>query len=42
MDSSVCLFTKAAEEHNAENLLVIHDAELAKKYTDNFKVHLGL
>jgi phosphatidylserine/phosphatidylglycerophosphate/cardiolipin synthase-like enzyme len=29
-------FTKAAEESNAENLLVIDDAELAKKYTQNW------
>src|ERR1039457_7438909 len=28
-------FTKAAEENNAENLLVINDATLAKKYTKN-------
>jgi phosphatidylserine/phosphatidylglycerophosphate/cardiolipin synthase-like enzyme len=33
-------FTKAAEESNAENLLVIHDAELAAKYMANLKVHL--
>ncbi len=32
-------FTKAAEEHNAENLLVIRSPELAKKYTDNWNVH---
>ena len=31
-------FTKAAETHNAENLLVIHDADLAKKYSDNWLV----
>jgi len=29
-------FTKAAELHNAENLLVIHDPALAKKYTENW------
>ena len=29
-------FTKAAETHNAENLLVIYDPELAKKYTNNW------
>jgi phosphatidylserine/phosphatidylglycerophosphate/cardiolipin synthase-like enzyme len=34
-------FTKAAEENNAENLLVIEDAALAKKYTDNFQKHLA-
>jgi len=34
-------FTKAAEEDNAENLLVIDDAALAKKYTENWQSHLG-
>ena len=33
-------FTKAAEENNAENLLVIHDAELAAKYLANWHAHL--
>src|ERR1035437_1609406 len=33
-------FTKAAEEHNAENLLVIQDAALAAKYTANWQAHL--
>jgi phosphatidylserine/phosphatidylglycerophosphate/cardiolipin synthase-like enzyme len=33
-------FTKAAEEHNAENLLVIRDAPLAVKYTENWQKHL--
>jgi phosphatidylserine/phosphatidylglycerophosphate/cardiolipin synthase-like enzyme len=28
-------FTKAAEEENAENRLVIHDQELARKCTQN-------
>jgi phosphatidylserine/phosphatidylglycerophosphate/cardiolipin synthase-like enzyme len=32
-------FTKAAEENNAENLLVIQDAALARKYADNWQVH---
>jgi phosphatidylserine/phosphatidylglycerophosphate/cardiolipin synthase-like enzyme len=32
-------FTKAAEEHNAENLLVIRDPVLAEKYAANWKVH---
>jgi len=32
-------FTKAAEEHNAENLLVIRSPELAAKYAANWKVH---
>ncbi len=32
-------FTKAAEENNAENLLVIHDTELAAKYAQNWEVH---
>ncbi len=35
-------FTKAAEEKNAENLLVIKgNAELVKKYFANFEEHLG-
>jgi phosphatidylserine/phosphatidylglycerophosphate/cardiolipin synthase-like enzyme len=35
-------FTKAAEEGNAENLLVISNApELAERYTANWKEHLG-
>jgi len=29
-------FTKAAQERNAENVLVIEDSVLAKKYTDNW------
>jgi phosphatidylserine/phosphatidylglycerophosphate/cardiolipin synthase-like enzyme len=33
-------FTKAAEENNAENLLVIQDAGLAVKYTENWRHHL--
>ena len=32
-------FTKAAEEHNAENLLIIRDKELAARYTANWKAH---
>lgn len=32
-------FTKAAEEKNAENLLVISDKDLAEKYTENWKIH---
>ena len=32
-------FTRAAEEHNAENLLVIHDPELADQYTANWYRH---
>ena len=32
-------FTKAAEENNAEYLLVIQDPNLAAKYTTNWKVH---
>ena len=34
-------FTKAAEEKNAENLLVIKDKTLAAKYIENWKVHAG-
>lgn len=32
-------FTKAAEESNAENLLVLRDKSLAAKYTANWKAH---
>jgi phosphatidylserine/phosphatidylglycerophosphate/cardiolipin synthase-like enzyme len=32
-------FTKAAEENNAENLLVIHDMNLAERYTKNWQEH---
>jgi phosphatidylserine/phosphatidylglycerophosphate/cardiolipin synthase-like enzyme len=34
-------FTKAAEEKNAENLLIIKDKDLAGKYTENWKNHAG-
>lgn len=34
-------FTKAAEEKNAENLLVIQDGELAAKYFENWKKHVA-
>ena len=33
-------FTKAAEENNAENLLVIQNAALAEKYAANWQAHL--
>jgi phosphatidylserine/phosphatidylglycerophosphate/cardiolipin synthase-like enzyme len=32
-------FTKAAEEKNAENLLVIRDKAIAEKYTSNWDIH---
>lgn len=32
-------FTKAAEEHNAENLLVINDPVLARQYLENWHAH---
>ena len=32
-------FTKAAEENNAENLLVIHDKRLADRYRKNWEEH---
>ena len=32
-------FTKSAEEHNAENLLVLRDVALAARYTSNWKAH---
>jgi phosphatidylserine/phosphatidylglycerophosphate/cardiolipin synthase-like enzyme len=34
-------FTKAAEENNAENLLVIVDPVLAKQYIENWHAHEG-
>jgi phosphatidylserine/phosphatidylglycerophosphate/cardiolipin synthase-like enzyme len=32
-------FTKAAEEKNAENVLIISSRELAKLYLDNWQEH---
>jgi len=32
-------FTKAAEEKNAENLLILKNQELAKQYIDNWEKH---
>ena len=32
-------FTKAAQESNAENLLIIRDPALAKQYTQNWDAH---
>lgn len=32
-------FTKAAQERNAENLLIIRDPELAKRYLTNWESH---
>jgi phosphatidylserine/phosphatidylglycerophosphate/cardiolipin synthase-like enzyme len=32
-------FTKAAEEKNVENLLVIKDKKLAERYTENWHEH---
>jgi phosphatidylserine/phosphatidylglycerophosphate/cardiolipin synthase-like enzyme len=32
-------FTKAAEENNAENLLLINDPLLAKRYLENWRAH---
>ena len=34
-------FTKAAEESNAENLLVIDDAQIAEKYAKNWHGHFA-
>jgi len=34
-------FTRSAEEHNAENLLVVHDRALAGRYEANFQTHLA-
>ncbi len=32
-------FTRAAEEKNAENLLIIHDKAMAEKYLNNWQEH---
>ena len=32
-------FSNAAEESNAENLLILRDPELARRYTENWRVH---
>jgi phosphatidylserine/phosphatidylglycerophosphate/cardiolipin synthase-like enzyme len=32
-------FTRSAEMENAENLLVIHDKDLARHYADNWEAH---
>jgi len=32
-------FTRAAEEHNAENLLVLNDPVLAQRYIENWHAH---
>jgi phosphatidylserine/phosphatidylglycerophosphate/cardiolipin synthase-like enzyme len=32
-------FTKAAEEMNSENLLIIHSSQLAREYRDNWERH---
>jgi phosphatidylserine/phosphatidylglycerophosphate/cardiolipin synthase-like enzyme len=34
-------FTKAAEEKNAENLLIVRSTELAQKYIENWEKHKG-
>ncbi len=34
-------FTRAAETRNAENLLILHNAELAALYTKNWEFHLS-
>ncbi len=34
-------FTKAAEDKNAENLLVIRDRVLAGRYIENWRDHAG-
>jgi phosphatidylserine/phosphatidylglycerophosphate/cardiolipin synthase-like enzyme len=44
LDSAIVItgsfnFTKAAEEKNAENLLVINDPVLAQKYLQNWRQH---
>jgi phosphatidylserine/phosphatidylglycerophosphate/cardiolipin synthase-like enzyme len=32
-------FTKAAEQRNAENLLILYSKELAERYIDNWNRH---
>jgi phosphatidylserine/phosphatidylglycerophosphate/cardiolipin synthase-like enzyme len=32
-------FTKAAENNNAENLLIVHSKDLAKEYIQNWELH---
>jgi phosphatidylserine/phosphatidylglycerophosphate/cardiolipin synthase-like enzyme len=32
-------FTKAAEESNAENILILRSPQLAARYTENFLEH---
>jgi phosphatidylserine/phosphatidylglycerophosphate/cardiolipin synthase-like enzyme len=32
-------FTRAAEDYNAENLLIINDSVLARRYLENWKAH---
>ena len=34
-------FTKAAEEKNAENLLILRSKDLAQEYTENWQKHKG-
>jgi len=34
-------FTKAAQEHNAENLLILKDRALADVYAKNWEDHLA-
>lgn len=34
-------FSKAAEESNAENLVILQSADLAARYTSNWKAHLA-
>ena len=32
-------FSNAAEEHNAENLLILRDSKVAKRYIENWELH---
>ena len=32
-------FTRAAEEKNSENLLIVHDPALAARYAENWPIH---
>lgn len=35
-NSGLFNFTKSAQKHNAENVLIIKDCKLAQKYRDNW------
>jgi hypothetical protein len=41
LESFMFLFTKAAEEKNAKNVLLLKNKELAKVYIENWEKHKG-